>query len=107
MTASRVSRILTEGGLTKASRYKPFGRDREGFEAFESSLPGGAITVAITATHGAGRVYCDKAAEILTEAGIEFDTPSNNGSGGHYCLRVRGGSQDHSLEGLKKGPESR
>jgi hypothetical protein len=90
MTAQQVSRILREAGVPKASRYRVWGREVEGFIVMAPSrfIEGSPITVAITPKYDAGREMCVQIACALDAAGVPFTTPNRNGLGGDYRLTV-------------------
>ena len=87
--AGRVSRVLKEGGLERASAYRTFGREREGFAVFPASKYGrnsGGAVVAFTRRNAS--VECDRAVEILTAAGYVATPHPRNGLGGDYRIDV-------------------
>jgi hypothetical protein len=90
-TASAVSRTLNEAGVPKASAYRTFGRERDGFEVRKATPYGPQdeiASVSVTAMYEAGRVMCERVIEVLRAAGYTVREPKNNGLGGTYRVTV-------------------
>lgn len=90
MTAQQVSRILREAGVPKASPYRIWGRDQDGFVVFAPSkfVPDQPVTIVVTASHSAGRALCAQVTDALDAAGITYVLPRSNGVGGNYRIEV-------------------
>lgn len=92
ISASHVSKILREAGVPKASPYKVWGRERDGFAVIAPSkyVPSHSHEVAVVFTgHGnTAAKQCDAAQAALTEAGYIAMEGNRNGLGGTYRLTV-------------------
>ncbi len=86
--ATKISQTLREAGIPKASAYKTFGRDVDGFLVMKSNISKN-VSVATTLSHDQARIQCDRIVAVLTEAGYEVVTRKNNGIGGTYSLDVK------------------
>jgi hypothetical protein len=89
--ASRVSKTLREAGLPKASAYRTWGHETDGFMVFQSKYGDnvGGSTVAFSGSASFQREQYERAQEVLAEAGFTAVPYGRPGVGGTYGLEVR------------------
>lgn len=91
-TPAQVSRVLAEAGMERASAYKTFGRDRDGFIAMAAGQygdnPGGTV-VAFTGSASRQKADYEFALVVLKERGFRAAPWGRPGVGGTYNLEVQ------------------
>lgn len=84
--ASHVSRVLAQAGIERASAYRVWGRERDGFVVIAGT---DSVSVAFSNRGAAAKEMCEKATTALADAGYDVRGRKNNGLGGDYWLDVR------------------
>lgn len=91
ISAAHVSKTLRAAGLPKASGYKAYGHDVDGFIVMAPSkfVETDTVPVAFTQHYSAGREMCERATAALEAAGYVVRPGERNGLGGDYWLYIR------------------
>lgn len=74
--------------MTRASRYRTFGREVDGFIVMRAGFPADRVAVTFSSRGRMAAEQCAQAVTVLSAAGFVARERKRNGLGGDYWLDV-------------------